>query len=64
MYLVIPPVTVYMVNIELRDVYWYKPTLLTFSAFMSSVWIDSVVVVTLPDCTATVSTRERILFIS
>jgi hypothetical protein len=44
--------------------FWYEPTLLTFCAFMSSVWIDSVVVVTLPDCTATVSTREWILFIS
>ena len=31
---------------------------------MSSVWIDSVVVVTLPDCTTTVSTGQWILFIS
>jgi hypothetical protein len=44
--------------------FWYEPTLLTFCAFMSSVRIDSVVVVTLPDCTAAVSTGEWILFIS
>jgi len=57
-------VTVFVVNIELTDVYWYEPTLLTFCAFMSSVWIDAVVIGSLPYCATAVPTRERILFIS
>ena len=64
MWFIIPTVTVFVVYIELRDVYWYEPTLLTFCAFMSSVWIDAVVVVTLPNCTAAIPTRERIVLIS
>ena len=53
-----------MVNIELRDVYWYKPTLLTFCAFMSSVWILVVDDVAFIDSLASVPTREWISFIS
>jgi hypothetical protein len=53
---IIKAVTVYVVYIKLRDVFWYKPTSLTFSAFMSNVWIDGVVVVNLPYGTASIST--------
>jgi len=53
-----------VVYIELTDVYWYEPTLLTFCAFMSSVWIDSVVVVNLPYGTASVSTSQWSFLIS
>ena len=44
--------------------YWYEPTYLTFRAFMSSVWIDAVVIGSLPYRATAIPTRERILFIS
>jgi hypothetical protein len=53
-----------MVYIQLGDVYWYEPTLLTFCAFMSSVWILVVNYVALIDSLTTVSTGEWIGFIS
>jgi hypothetical protein len=61
---IIPPVTVYVVNIKLTDVYWYEPTLLTFCAFVLGIWIDTVVIGSLPYCATAVPTREWILFIS
>jgi hypothetical protein len=61
---IIPPVTVYVVNIKLTDVYWYESTLLTFCAFMSSVWILVVNDVAFIDSLASVPTREWIGFIS
>ena len=63
-WLIIPPVTVFVVYIKLADVYWYEPTLLTFCAFMSSVWILVVNDVAFVDSLASVSTRERVSFIS
>ena len=63
-WVVVPPVTVYVVNVKLTDVYWYKPTLLTFCAFMSNIWIDGVVVVNLPYGTASISTSQWSGFIS
>jgi hypothetical protein len=61
---IVKAVTVYVVYIKLRDVFWYEPTLLTFCAFMSNVWIDGVVVVNLPYGTASISTSQWSGFIS
>jgi hypothetical protein len=61
---VVPTITVFVVNVELASVYWYEPTLLTFCAFMSSVWIDAVVIGSLPYCATAVPTGKWILFIS
>jgi hypothetical protein len=61
---IVPPVTVFVVYIKLADVYWYEPTLLTFCAFMSSVWILVVDDVAFIDSLASVPTREWIGFIS
>ena len=44
--------------------YWYEPTLLTFCAFMSSVWIDGVVVVNLPYGAASIPTSQWSFLIS
>ena len=63
-WVVVPTITVFVVNVELTDVYWYKPTLLTFCAFMSSVWIDAVVVGSLPYCATAVPTSQWVLLIS
>jgi len=61
---IIPPVTVYVVYIKLRDMYWYEPTLLTFSAFMSSVWILVVDDIAFVYSLASVPTRKRVVLIS
>ena len=53
-----------MVYIKLTDVYWYEPTLLTFCAFVLGVWIDAVVIGSLPYCATAVPTRELVLLIS
>jgi hypothetical protein len=63
-WVVVPTVTVFVVYVELASVYWYEPTLLTFCAFMSSVWIDAVVIGSLPYCATAVPAGEWILFIS
>ena len=63
-WVIIPPVTVFVVYIELTDVYWYEPTLLTFCTFMSSVWILVVNDVAFVNSLASVPTRKRIGFIS
>ena len=64
MWLIIPPVTVFVVNVELTDVYWYEPTLLTLCAFVLGVWIDAVVIGSLPYCATAVPTGELVLLIS
>ena len=64
MWLIIPTVTVFVVYIKLTDVYWYEPTLLTFCAFVLGVWIDAVVIGSLPYCATSVSTSKRVLLIS
>ena len=61
---IVEAVTVYVVYIKLRDVFWYEPTSLTYCAFMSNVWIDGVVVVNLPYGTASISTSQWSTFIS
>ncbi len=53
-----------MVYIKLTDVYWYEPTLLTFCAFMSSVWILVVNDVAFVNSLASVPTRKWIGLIS
>jgi hypothetical protein len=53
-----------MVNVELTDVYWYKPTLLTLCAFVLGIWIDAVVIGSLPYCATAVPASQWILFIS
>jgi hypothetical protein len=53
-----------VVYIKLTDVYWYEPTLLTFCAFVLGVWIDAVVIGSLPYCATAVPTSQWILFIS
>ena len=53
-----------MVYIELTDVYWYEPTLLTFCTFMSSVWILVVDDVAFIDSLASVPARKWIGFVS
>jgi hypothetical protein len=53
-----------VVNIELADVYWYEPTLLTLCAFVLGVWIDAVVIGSLPYCATAVPASQWILFIS
>jgi hypothetical protein len=63
-WVVVPTVTVFVVYIKLACVYWYEPTLLTFCTFMSSVWIDAVVIGSLPYCATAVPAGEWILFIS
>jgi hypothetical protein len=63
-WLIIPPVTVFVVYIKLADVYWYEPTLLTFCAFMSSVWILVVNDIAFVNSLASIPTREWISFIS
>lgn len=63
-WVVVPTITVFVVYIKLASVYWYEPTLLTFCAFMSSVWIDAVVIGSLPYCATAVPAGEWILFIS
>jgi hypothetical protein len=63
-WLIIPPVTVFVVYIKLTDVYWYESTLLTLCAFMSSVWILVVDDVAFIDSLTSVPTREWISFIS
>jgi hypothetical protein len=63
-WLIIPPVAVFVVNVELADVYWDEPTLLTFCAFVLGIWIDAVVIGSLPYCATAVSTRELVLLIS
>jgi hypothetical protein len=63
-WVIVPTVTVFVVNVELASVYWYESTLLTFCAFMSSVWIDAVVIGSLPYCATAVPVGEWILFIS
>ena len=64
MWLIIPTVTVFVVYIKLTDVYWYEPTLLTFSTFMSSVWILVVDDVAFVDSLASIPTGKWISFIS
>jgi hypothetical protein len=61
---IIPPVTVFVVYIKLTDVYWYEPTLLTFCAFMSSVWILVVNDIAFVNSLASISTRKRVVLIS
>jgi hypothetical protein len=61
---IIPPVTVYVVYIKLTDVYWYEPTLLTFCAFVLGVWIDAVVIGSLPYCATAIPTREWVVLVS
>jgi hypothetical protein len=63
-WVIVPPVTVFVVYIKLASVYWYEPTLLTFCAFMFGVWIDAVVIGSLPYSATAVSAGEWILFIS
>ena len=63
-WVIVPPVTVFVVNIKLADVYWYETALLTFCAFVLGVWIDTVVVGSLPYRTTAVPTRELVLLIS
>jgi hypothetical protein len=53
-----------VVNIELRDVYWYEPTLLTGGAFVLGIWVDAVVIGSLPYCATAVPTRKWIVLIS
>jgi len=53
-----------VVNIELADVYWYETTLLTLCAFVLGVWIDAVVIGSLPYCATAVPAREWIGFVS
>jgi len=53
-----------VVYIKLTDVYWYEPTLLTFCAFVLGVWIDAVVIGSLPYCATAVPTRELVLLVS
>ena len=53
-----------MVNVELANVYWYEPTLLTLCAFVLGVWIDAVVIGSLPYCATAVPASKWILFIS
>jgi len=61
---IIPPVTVFVVYIKLADVYWYEPTLLTFCAFMFSVWVLVVNDIAFVNSLASIPTRKRIGFIS
>jgi hypothetical protein len=63
-WVVVPSVTVFVVYIKLADVYWYESTLLTFCAFVLGVWIDTVVIGSLPYCATAVPARELVLFIS
>jgi hypothetical protein len=63
-WLIIPTVTVFVVYIKLTDVYWYESTLLTFSTFMSSVWILVVDDVAFVDSLASIPTGKWIGFIS
>jgi hypothetical protein len=63
-WVIVPSVAVFVVYIKLTDVYWYEPTLLTFCAFVLSVWIDAVVIGSLPYCATAVPAREWIGFIS
>jgi hypothetical protein len=45
-------------------VYWHITTLLTYCAFVLGVWIDAVVIGSLPYCATAVPTRELVLLIS
>ncbi len=63
-WVIVPPVTVFVVYIKLADVYWYESTLLTLCAFMSSVWIDAVVIGSLPYCATAIPTRQWVVLIS
>ena len=63
-WVIVPPVTVFVVYIKLTDVYWYEPTLLTFCAFVLGVWIDTIVIGSLPYGTASISTSQWSFFIS
>lgn len=63
-WVIVPPVTVFVVNVELANVYWYEPTLLTLCAFVLGVWIDAVVIGSLPYCATAIPTRQGIVLIS
>jgi hypothetical protein len=63
-WLIIPTVTVYVVYVKLAYVYWHITTLLTYCAFVFSIWIDAVVIGSLPYCATAIPTREWVLLIS
>ena len=44
--------------------YWHITTLLTYCAFVLGIWVDAVVIGSLPYCATAVPTREWILLIS
>jgi len=53
-----------VVYIKLADVDWYEPTLLTLCAFVLGIWIDAVVIGSLPYSATAVPASQWILFIS
>jgi hypothetical protein len=57
-WVIVPPVTVYVVHIKLAGMHWVEPALLAVVLLMDCVWGDKFVIGFLIDCLALVFTVE------